>query len=166
MALAVAEAHRVLQTGGVLLDVHPAARPMRLECWTPRQPGADPARDAAGAFERQVLGDCAASEYEADFAAASAALTAAARQGFGLPTTQPFEYTNVFNSLDDLTEYLDDNDELDLAGDALLELALHALQAAAGPAWLALVQPATVTRLIKRRPAAVDRRPRHRAKLG
>jgi hypothetical protein len=153
MAAAVAEALRVLRPGGLLLDVHPEAAPMRLEAWTPH-PGlsSDDERADPGDYERTCLGDFAPDDSQADFQASTQALALAETIGFVGRQTVPFEYRYVFDSLDELTDYLEENEELDLAGDALLERALMALQSAPRPARLVLVQPVSATRLLK--PAA------------
>lgn len=152
MALAVAEAYRVLRPGGLLLDIHPAAAPMRLELWTQRdrrasEPPADPAH-----YERRPLGDLASGSSQDAFAAATSALAAAVRAaqpGFQPAGRLEFDYRYVFDSLDELTGYLEENEELGLAGDGLLEQALLALQSALAPARLVLIQPIAATGLRK-----------------
>ncbi len=140
MALAVAEARRILRPGGVLLDIHPDGQPMRLEFW--------PAGEAPAA-ERRRLGELRTDATLNDFIAASAALAEAAGRGWRLAAATTFDYPYRFDSLDELTEYLEDNDELDLAGDDLLERALSALQQATRPMQLVLLQPVVVTALRK-----------------
>jgi hypothetical protein len=148
MALAVAEAQRVLRPGGLLLDIHPQAMPLRLEVWRAR--GAVlPESRAPEAFDQQVLGELAPEEMAADFAASTRALAATPALGLALAETMPFDYRYFFDTLDDLTTYLEDNEELDLAPDALLERALAALQQSTQPAQLVLVQPVIATRLQK-----------------
>ena len=148
MALAVAEAHRVLRPGGDLLDLHPQDVPLRLELW--RAPGAAlPDSRAPEAFERQVLGDFAPEPMAGDFAATTRAIAGAGQQGFTLRETVAFDYRYFFDTLDDLTAYLEENDELDLAGDDLLERALLALQSSRTPALLVLAQAVVVTWLTK-----------------
>ncbi len=153
MAAAVAEALRVLRPGGLLLDLHPEAAPLRLEAWTPR-PGLsrDDERADPADYHRAALGDFAPDDSQADFLASTQALALAESLGFVDRRTVRFEYRYVFDSLDELTDYLEENEELDLAGDALLERALMALHAAPRPARLVLVQPVIATRLLK--PAA------------
>jgi hypothetical protein len=149
MALAVAEAHRVLRPGGHLLDIHPQGTPLRLELWQARSSQPSDRRDPE-AYDRRTLGDLAPEAMTADFVASTDAIDHAARQGFGAAQTVTFDYRFFFDTLDELTDYLQDNDELDLAGDDLLEQALLALQHAATPAHLVLVQPVIVTRLEKK----------------
>lgn len=147
MALAVAEAHRILRPGGSLLDIHPQAAPLRLEAWQARSTRLPDDR-APEAFDREVLGDLAPEEMAEDFAAASRAIARAGLR-FSVSDTLTFDYRYFFDTLDDLTTYLEDNEELDLASDALLERALRALQHASTPAQLVLAQPVSVTQLRK-----------------
>ena len=144
MALAVAEAHRVLRPGGHLLDIHPQGVPLRLEVW-PGRAGERAPED----FEREVLGDLLPEARAADFVASTRAITGAAATGFVAGETRHFDYHFFFDTLDELTEYLENNEELDLASDALLEQAMFALRHASTPARLVLVQPVIVTRLQK-----------------
>jgi hypothetical protein len=148
MALAVAEAQRVLRPGGLLLDIHPRAAPLRLEVWRARGTALPGSRAPEG-FDQQALGDLAPEEMAADFAASTRALEAAPGLGLALSKTVHFDYRFFFDTLDDLTTYLEDNDELALATDALLERALDALRQASRPAQLVLVQPVIATRLEK-----------------
>ena len=146
MALAVAEAHRILRPGGAVLDIHPRAAPRRLEHWQSRTT-AMPGTRAAGAFDAQTLGDLAPDMFMQDLLAASNTISVA--QGFSMAATVNFEFQFFFDSLDDLTGYLEDNDELELASDALLEQALHALQRSSMPSLLVMEQPVVVNRLNK-----------------
>ena len=146
MALAVAEAQRILRHGGQLLDIHPQGAPLRLELWRARGSRL-PESPAPEAYERQPLGDLAPEEMVEDFLASSRAIASAA--GFQRTASLAFDYRFFFDSLDELTDYLADNEELDLAGDSLLERALHALQSSPMPAQLVLVQPVIVTCLQK-----------------
>ena len=149
MALAVAEAHRVLRPGGLLLDIHPAGAPMRLEVWYRRRDRPDTSQDDQAAYDRVPLGPFEPDETIDDFTASTGAIAAAAGQGFTGLETLPFDYCYVFDSLDELTDYLKENDELDLASDALLERALLALRDATTPARLAVAQPVLASRLQK-----------------
>jgi len=148
MALAVAEAHRVLRPGGLLLDIHPQATPLRLELWRSLT-GQMPEDRAPSAFSRRALGQLASESTEPDFAASTEALSTAAGHGFQPGETRLFDYRFFFDTLDDLTTYLEENEELDLADDDLLEGALLALQESPGPAQLVLVQPVIATCLRK-----------------
>ena len=126
MDMALAEASRVLRPGGLLLDVHPAAEPMRLEAWIALRPGAPPNSPNPRDYRRRLLGPFVGDETLDDFAAATAALGRAAPT-FGPAQVVAFEYPYFFDGLDALTDYLEENDELDLASDDLLERALLAL---------------------------------------
>ena len=148
MASALAEAGRVLRPTGQLLDIHPAAESLRLEAWTARgritnSGSADP-RD----FRRQRLGTLAPDDTLGDFAAASAALSGTG-PGFEPIAARTFAYRYIFNNLDELTDYLEENEELPLASDDLLERALLALEQATTEARLVLVQPVVATSLRK-----------------
>jgi hypothetical protein len=152
MGQAVAEAFRVLRPGGRLLDIHPLPTPLRLELWIANGPPGSPAGPDPRDHVRQHLGQLEPDETLEDFAAASEALEAAARRaglGFLPAGSTEFEYRYFFDDLDQLTDYLEENDEMDLAGEPLLEGALQALQAATAPARLALIQPVVVTCLRK-----------------
>jgi SAM-dependent methyltransferase len=150
MALALVEAGRVLRAGGQLVDIHPAAEPLRLEAWTARGPITDLGAPDPRDFRRQRLGPLAPDETLGDFAAASAAVAGAgAGPGFKPVAARTFAYRYFFDNLDELTDYLDDNEELDLASDELLERALLALEQATTEARLVLVQPVIATCLRK-----------------
>ena len=95
------------------------------------------------------LGALAEPETPHDVKSATAALEAVGPD-FALDQRHTFDYMYFFTDLDELTEYLEDNDELDLAGDDMLERALSSLSAATTPAWLVLIQPVLVTSLRKR----------------
>ena len=151
MALAVAEAHRILRPGGLLLDLHPAGAPMWLEAWTPLRPLPAGSSFDPAAHQRHRLGELALEDSAADFAAASAALDAALQSGFRPGRTLPFEYQYFFDSLDELSDYLDENEQLPLAGDDLLERALDAVGRAASHAKLVLIQPVIAASLRKPR---------------
>jgi SAM-dependent methyltransferase len=149
MRAALAEAGRVLRPGGQLLDVHPTSDPMRLEAWIALKAGAPRNAPQASDYRRVPLGSFGPDETLGDFSAASAALEGAEAE-FEPRCHATFDYPYFFDDLDALTEYLEDNDELELAGDELLEQALLALSAATTPAWLVLIQPVVATSLRKR----------------
>ena len=149
MALAVAEAHRILRPGGWLLDLHPAGTPMWLEAWVHRQPAASADDYNPGNYKRQRLGELALEESAADFTAATAALQAALEAGFQPGQTVPFEYRYFFDTLDELSDYLDENEQLPLAGDDLLERAHDAIAGATNPIKLVLIQPVLAASLLK-----------------
>ena len=149
MALAVAEAYRVLVPGGWLVGIHPDGLPPALEVWEPRAAafgaGAPPPADRSPAsFRRRPLGPLRAGPSVSDFIATHQALTASAAHS-GARLQERFDYRYFFGSLDELTAYLEENDELELAGDDLLQRALAALGAARPGAELVLSQPVLVT---------------------
>jgi len=148
MGAALAEAERVLRPGGQLLDLHPTADPLRLEAWVALQTSGPREPFAADGYQRVPLGDLAEPKIPHDVRSATAAL-ADAGPAFVLEQLLTFEYRYFFKDLDELTEYLEDNDELELASDDLLERALGALSTATARAWLALIQPVIITSLRK-----------------
>jgi hypothetical protein len=147
MALAVAEAERILAPGGRLVDVHPEALPMTLEVWQAR-PGAAAAHAGPADHLRRPLGPLLPGEHLCDFASATQTLAAAVR-GLAQRGQQRFWYRTFFATLDELNDYLDENDELDRPSDNLLERAVVSLRAATGPAELVLSQAVLVTVLEK-----------------
>jgi SAM-dependent methyltransferase len=149
MRAALAEAGRVLRPGGQLLDVHPIPEPMRLEAWMALKPGVSRNTPDPRHYRRVPLGAFGADETLGDFSTASAAVEGAGPT-FELEQRATFDYPYFFDDLDALTEYLEDNDELELAGDELLERALLALSDATTPAWLVLIQPVVASSLRKR----------------
>ncbi len=148
MAAALAEAHRVLRAGGALLDIHPSAEPMWLELWTLR-PGQRAASVDPEHYDRQPLGDLAAGDMQPNFAAATATIEAAPAQGYQFSGARAFDFRFFFETLDDLSDHLDENEEFGLASDEMLEAAVLGLQAATRPARIVLTQPVMVTRLAR-----------------
>lgn len=148
MAMAVAEARRVLRPGGCLLDIHPQGLPLRLEVWRGVGNGPDLSGEPT-AKDRRLLGNCIAAETVEDFSASTRAIVDATHAGFDILATVAFDDRYFFDSLDELTDYLEDNEELELAGDDLLERALMALRESRDRPWLVLVQPVIVTSLRK-----------------
>jgi hypothetical protein len=152
MGRAVAEAYRVLRPGGLLLDIHPLPSPLQLELWLQSGAARTGAAPDPADSRRRPLGQFEPDETLGDFAAAGEALQAAARRpglGFVPAGSAHFEYRYFFDDLDELTDYLEENDELELASEALLQRALQALQSATAPARLVLIQPVVVTCLRK-----------------
>ena len=149
MPAALAEAGRALRPGGQLLDVHPTPDPMQLEAWIAHRASASRQQPDPRDYRRVPLGAFGPDETLGDFSAASAAVDGAV-PGFALQSRITFDYRYFFDDLDALTDYLEENDELELAGDALLERALLALGDATTPAWLVLIQPVVVSSLRKR----------------
>ncbi len=148
MAAALAEAHRVLRPAGVLLDIHPTADPLWLELWTLR-PGAPEGSVDPAHCDQQPLGHLDPGDMQPNFAAATAAIAAAPAQGYAQAEARQFDFRFFFDTLDDLSDHLEENEEYGLAADDLLETALLALQAATRPARLVLTQPVRITRLAR-----------------
>lgn len=153
MAAAVAEAHRVLIAGGLLLDIHPTDEPAFLQVWHALGAQTDLAEVSAetqAAINRVHLGPL---EHDPgirrDFTAATDALVAALETAFDLAAVRTFEYQYFFDSLDELTDYFEDNHEHARASDALLEQAAVVLSRAPAPAKLVIVQRTVVAALRK-----------------
>ncbi|MGH2521750.1 MAG: hypothetical protein ACRDH2_04520 [Anaerolineales bacterium] len=152
MASAVAEARRVLKRGGFLLDIHPTDEPTTLHVWHARyalngdlseQP------EALEAIHRAPIGELEHDKSLQDFTAATDALAGALESGFSLYRSATFDYRYFFDSLDELTGYLEDDWEHASASDTLLERALLAMQEATTPPKLVVVQRTVVTALRK-----------------
>ena len=122
---------------------------MWLEAWLQIRPGRGGDELDPADYQRTRLGELAAEDKSSDFAAASAALTAARPAGFLPGQWLPFEYQYFFDSLDELSDYLDENEQLPLAGDELLERALETLARATAPVKLVLIQPVVAASLRK-----------------
>ncbi len=149
MRAALAEAGRVLRPGGQLLDIHPTPDPIQLEAWIALKAGLSRQQPDARDYRRVPLGSFGPDESLGDFSAASAAV-AAAGPAFEPQRQTTFDYPYFFDNLDALTDYLEENDELELAGDELLERALLAVSGATTPIWLVLIQPVIASSLRKR----------------
>jgi hypothetical protein len=163
MASAVVEARRVLRPGGLLLDIHPTDEPTTLHVWHARYKLNGDGAFGDGAFSdlteqpenleaihRTPVGELDHNpDSLAEFTAANDALAEALEQGFALVNTTAFDYRYFFDSLDELTEYLDDEWEDASASDALLERALMVMQQAATTPKLVVVQRAVATALRK-----------------
>jgi hypothetical protein len=154
MALAVAEAERVLAPGGRLVDIHPEALPMTLEVWQSRG-GAALAGPHPPDSLRRPLGPLEPGDHLCDFAGATQALANAGTR-LTQRSQQRFQYRSFFDTLDELHDYLEENAELDRPSDALLERAVASLRAATGRAEVVLSQAVLVTVLEKAGPGSGD----------
>jgi hypothetical protein len=154
MLSAVAEARRVLRSGGILLDIHPTDEPTHLEVWHARYHAQNRSQleDPANleSIHRAPVGQLDHDETLQDFTAATDVITEAMdERGFRLLRSTTFDYHYFFDSLDELTDYLEDNDEHATASEQLLERALTAMRQAATKPKLVIVQRAVVTVLKK-----------------
>lgn len=155
MLSAVAEARRVLKPAGLLLDIHPTDEPATLHVWHARYTLSGELADQPETLEaihRTPIGELDhAPDSLSDFTATTDALAEALEGagGFELAQTTLFDYRYFFDSLDELTEYLEDEWENATASDALLERALLVMQQAATPPKVVVVQRAVVTVLRK-----------------
>lgn len=155
MTSAVAEARRVLKPGGLLLDIHPTDEPTVLYVWHAHYKLNGDLTDQPEnleAIHRTPVGELDhAPDSLADFAAATDALAEAleAETGFELAGTTIFDYRYFFDSLDELTDYLEEEWENAAAGEALLERALMIMQQATTPPKLVVAQRTVVTGLRK-----------------
>jgi hypothetical protein len=152
MLSAVAEARRVLKRGGLLLDVHPTDEPTHLEVWHARykaEGGFLEEPENLEAIHRVPVGWLEHDESLQDFTAATDALAEALDRGWALERSTTFDYRYFFDSLDELTEYLEDNHEHARASDELLERALTAMQQAVTTPKIVMVQRTVVTALRK-----------------
>ena len=162
MLSAVAEARRVLRSPdpvsgrprGLLLDIHPTDEPTHLEVWHARY-GAEvdfaEQPDNLEAIHRAPVGGLEHDETLQDFTATNDALAEAldAGRGFSLTRSTTFDYRYFFDTLDELTDYLEDNCEHARASDELLERAALAMRQATTAPKLVIVQRTVVTALRK-----------------
>jgi hypothetical protein len=152
MASAVAEARRVLREGGLLLDIHPSDEPVSLQVWHARHSlNGDLTEQPENleAIHRAPVGELDHDESLGDFTAATDAIAEALDNGFALIGSATFDYRYFFDTLDELTEYLDEEWEHATASDELLERALTVMQEATTPPKLVVVQRVVVTALRK-----------------
>ena len=160
MLSAVAEARRVLRSPdpvsgrphGLLVDIHPTDEPTHLEVWHAEYGAVGnfvEHPDNLEAIHRVPVGWLEHDESLQDFTAATDALAEALDQGFSLQRSTTFDYRYFFDSLDEFTEYLEDNEEHARASDELLERALMAMKEAVTTPKLVMVQRTVVTALRK-----------------
>ncbi len=152
MLSAVAEARRVLCSRGILLDIHPADEPTHLEVWHTRYGGAGDfveQPENPEAIHRVPVGWLEHDETLQDFTATTDTLAEALEHGFSLIRSTTFDYHYFFDSLDELTDYLEDNCEHATASDELLERALMATKQATNTPKLVIVQRTVATALRK-----------------
>ena len=152
MASAVAEAWRVLRPGGLLVDIHPTDERAMLEVWWARYANLDDfTRSPVNleAVQRVPVGWLDHDNSLADFTAATDALAAALENGFRLARSITFDYQYFFDSLDELNDYLEDNEEHARPSAELLEQALLTMQKAVTPPKVVMVQRVGATALRK-----------------
>jgi SAM-dependent methyltransferase len=149
---AVMEARRGLRPGGLLLDIHATDEPPRLEVWHARYrtPAASPERpDVLEAVQRVPVGWLDNDGVRHDFAGATDVLAEALEHGYALEHSTTFDYGYFFDTLDELTDYLEDDHEHASASDELLERALAAMQQATTTPKIVVLQRTVVTALRK-----------------
>jgi hypothetical protein len=151
MAAAVAEARRVLKPNGLLLDIHPTDEPPTLQVWHARYALSGDLSEQPENLEAIVRVPVGELDYNpdsmTDFTAATDAIAEALEHGFELLDTTTFDYRYFFDSLDELTDYLEDEWENASVSDALLERALMVMQAAKTTPKVVVAQRAVVTAL-------------------
>jgi len=153
MASAVAEAHRVLRRGGLLLDIHPTDELTSLEVWHARYKAEGSFVETAEnleAIHRVPVGYLDHDEdMLQDFTAASDALAQALEdeRRFLLERSTVFDYRYFFDSLDELTDYLEENLEYARASDDLLERAVVVMRQAGTTPKIVIVQRTAATAL-------------------
>ncbi len=153
MSSAVVEARRVLKPDGRLVDIHPTDEASSLQVWhaTARDGAADVTAANLAAIHRQPIGPLDHDpDVLRDFTCATDALAAALESGFELLGTQAFDYCYFFDTLDELTDYLEhEDDQHATANDELVERAVLAMRRAAAPPKLVVVQRTVATALLK-----------------
>ena len=152
MLSAVAEARRVLRPHGIVLDVHPTGERTHLEVWHAEYGAVGnfvEHADNLAAICRTPVGWLEHDESLQDFTAATDALAEALEHGFSFERSTTFDYRYFFDTLDEFTEYLEDNEEHARASDELLERALMAMKEAVTTPKLVMVQRTVVTALRK-----------------
>ena len=151
MASAVAEARRVLKPSGLLLDIHPNDEPSRVEVWHAQYAlNAEALPENLEAIVRAPVGELEqADDSLRDFTATNDALAEALERGFTWINSIAFDYRYFFDSLDELTEYLEDNWEHATASESLLERALMEMSRAPAPPKVVVIQRTVVTALRK-----------------
>ena len=149
MALAVAEAHRVLKLGGLLIDVHPTDEPATLEIWHVRTENNAAAKKSVHCVAVGTL-DYAPTSLD-DFTASTEVLaqTLDERTHFQFDQVAIFEYQYFFDTLEELTQYLIYEEELASASPALLENARLAIEQALTTPKIVIIQRTNVTALRK-----------------
>ena len=153
MASAVAEAHRVLRRGGLLLDIHPTDELTSLEVWHARYKAEGSFIETAEnleAIHRVPVGYLDHDvEMLQDFTAATDVLAEALEdeRRFLLERSTVFDYRYFFDSLDELTDYLEENLEYARASDDLLERAVVVMRQAGTTPKIVIVQRTAATAL-------------------
>jgi|GEM_PF-612558 len=152
---ALTEAYRVLRPGGQLLDVHATDEPTALEVWHAHyQAQTDFLEQPENleAIHRVPVGYLDHKGPPHGFAAATDAIAEALDanpRGFRLQRATTFDYRYFFDSLDELTDYFDEDHEHASVSEALLERALTAMTLATTSPKLVVVQRVAVTALRK-----------------
>ncbi len=152
MSSAISEVHRVLCPGGHLLDVHATDEPTALEVWHARyQAEADFLEQPENleAIDRVPVGYLDHEGPPHGFAAATDAIAEALEKDFRLQRATTFDYRYFFDSLDELTDYFDEDHEQASLSDTVLERALTAMAQATTTPKLVIVQRVAVTSLRK-----------------
>ena len=155
MASAVAEAHRVLRRGGLLLDIHPTDELTSLEVWHARYKAEGSFVETAENLEAIHRVPVGYLDHDVkmlqDFPAATDVLAEALEdeRRFLLERSTVFDYRYFFDSLDELTDYLEENLEYARASDDLLERAVVVMRHAGTTPKIVIVQRTAATALRK-----------------